>query len=91
MKSYSKSTETGVSIQQLCQTRCTARTSAMEAVLKNYNVLMDTMAEASRTGHDEYDLKARGILTTLEKSDTLLVLKLSHLFFGTAEEMSKCL
>ena len=81
----------GVSIKPLCQTRWTARTGAIEAVLKDYSILMDAMEDINLSTHDEYGLKAKGILTAMEKFDTLFVLKLGHLLFGAAEEVSKCL
>jgi hypothetical protein len=81
----------GVSIKPLCLTRWTARTTAIEAVLKDYSILMDAMEEINHSTHDEYGLKAKGILTAMEKFDTLFGLKLGYLLFGAAEEVSKCL
>ena len=82
---------TGVSIKLLCPTRWTARTGAIEAVLKDYSVLMETMEEIHHTTHDEYGLKAGGILASLEKFDTLFGLKLGYLVFGASESLSKSL
>ena len=39
--------EHGVSLKPLCPTRWTARTVAIEAILKDYSVLMDTLEEVS--------------------------------------------
>ena len=86
-----ESEASGVNIKTLCPTRWTARTGAIEAVLKDYSVLMDIMAEVHQTTRDEYGLKAGGILNTLEKFDTYFGLKLGYLLFGTAEEVSKTL
>jgi len=86
-----QSEHTGVSIKPLCPTRWTARTTSIEAILKDYSILMEVMDEVHHTTHDEYGLKAHGILTSLEKFDTLFGLKLAYLLFGAAEEMSKCL
>ena len=83
--------QTGVSIKPLCPTRWTARTASINAVLLDYSILMDLMDEIHRTTHDEYGLKAGGILTALEKFDTLFGLKLAYLLFSIAEEVSKCL
>ena len=49
------------------------------------------MAEVNSTTHDEYGLKAGGIVSALEKLNTLFGLKLGHILFGTAEEVSKSL
>ena len=51
----------GVSIKPLCPTRWTARTAAIEAVLKDY-ILMEVMGEIHDTTHDENGLKAYGII-----------------------------
>ena len=87
----SQSDGSGVGIKPLCTTRWTARTSAIEAVLKDYSILMDTMEEVNHTTHDEYGLRAKGILTTMEKFENLFGLKLGYLLFSAAEEVSKCL
>ena len=78
-----------VTIKLLCVTRWTARTSAIEAVLKDYPILIETMFKVKSTTHDEYGLKAAGILASLEKFCTLFGLKLGYILFGTAEEVSE--
>ena len=52
---------------------------------------METMAEINSTTHNKYGFKAGGIVSTLEKFSILFGLKLGHIFFGTAEEVSKSL
>ena len=64
------------------------RTIAIEAVLKDYAILIDVMEEINRTTHDDNGLKARGVLVALEKFETLFWLKFGYLVFGAAE---KCL
>ena len=64
-----------VTVKSLCTTRWTARTSAIDAVLKDYSILMETMSG--------------GILAALEKFSTLFGLRLAFLLFATAEEVSK--
>ena len=78
-----------VTVKSLCTTRWTARTSAIDAVLKDYSILMETMSEVNETTRDEYGLKAGGILAALEKFSTLFGLRLAFLLFATAEEVSK--
>ena len=51
-----------------------------------FPILMDAMEEINHSTHDEYGLKAKGILTAMEKFDTLFGLKLGYLLFGAAEE-----
>ena len=55
-----------VTLKPLSQTRWTARTVAIEAVLKDYSVLMDTLEEISQTTHDEYGSKAAGLMANRE-------------------------
>ena len=81
----------GITIKPLCPTRWTARTEAIEAVLKDYSILIETMEEINHTTHDEYGLKAGGILSLLEKFDMLFGLKLGYLVFGASESLSKSL
>ena len=52
---------TGVTIKPLCLTRWTARHVAIEAVLKDYKILLETLEEINQTTHDEYGMKAGGI------------------------------
>jgi len=78
-------------VKPLCRTHWTVRTEAMEAVIKQYSLLMETMKEVPSTTRDEYDLKAAGVLTALERFVILFGLKLGHLLFGAAEETSKAL
>ena len=57
---------TGPSIKPLCTTRWTVRTKAIEAVLKNYAVLEDTMKD-NETQHDDNGALAGGVLARMEK------------------------
>ena len=50
-----------------------------------------TACEVHRTTHDEYGLKAGGILAALDKFEMLFGLKLGHLLFSAAEDTSKVL
>ena len=81
----------GSSIKPLCPTRWTVRTAALESVLNQYNVVMDTMEEVNQTTRDDYGLKAGGVLSSLQKFGTLFGLRLAHLLFSAAEETSKFL
>ena len=63
-------------LKPLCPTRWTVRAEALDAVLKQYKVIIETMEEVHSTTHDEYGMKAGGIVTALEKFDTLFGLQL---------------
>ena len=78
-------------IRPLCPTRWTVRTGAIDVVVKSYATILDTLEEIYQTTHDEYGVKAAGLLSTLDKFETYFGLKLSHLLFAAAEEVSKVL
>lgn len=86
-----QSENTGVNIKPLCTTRWTARHGAIEAILKDYSILMETMEEIHQTSRDEYGLKAAGILASLEKFSILFGLELGYLVFGAPETLSNTL
>ena len=77
-----------VSLKLFCPTRWTARTSAINAILKDYGVLLQTLEEIHATTHDEYGMKANGLLQSLEKFNTLFGLMLSHRLFSAVEQVS---
>ena len=86
------STETtGVWLKPLCPTRWTARTVALEAVLKDYSILLQVLEEIHSTTRDEYGLKAGCLLSSLEKFQTLFGFKLGHLVFPVSETLSTTL
>ena len=78
-------------IRPLCPTRWTVRTGAIDIVIKSYATILDTLEEIYQTTHDEYGVKAAGLLATLDKFETNFGLKSSHQLFGAAEEVSKVL
>ena len=63
----SQSDTSGVSIKPFCMTRWTGRTIAIEAILLDYEVLMETLSDVHRTNKEEYGLKAAGLLSSMEK------------------------
>lgn len=81
----------GVNIKLLCITRWTARHGALEAILADYSILMETMEDINVTSRDEYGVKAGGILSLMEKFSTLFGIELGYLVFGAAESLSNTL
>ena len=77
-----------IGLKPLCQTRWTARTAAIHAILKDYSVIMDTLEDINSTTHDEYGMMAAGFLQSLEKFNTLFGLRLAHILFCAAEQVS---
>ena len=51
----------------------------------------ETIKENNHTSHDEHDLKAAGILASLDIFFTLFGLELGYLVFGAAETLSNTL
>ena len=49
---------------------------------------MDTLEEIISTTHDEYGMKAAGFLQSLVKFNTLFGLRLAHILFCAAEQVS---
>lgn len=83
-----QSSGSGTTLKPLCPTRWTARTAAIDAVLKDYILLMETLEEVHLTTHDEYGLKAGGYLQSMEKFSTLFGFRLAHTVFSAAEQVS---
>ncbi len=77
-----------VSLKLLSTTRWTARTAAIDAILKDYYVLLEILEEIHDTTKDEYGLKAFGLIQLLEKFDTLFGLNLSYQLFSASEQVS---
>jgi len=73
-----------VKLKSLCLTRWTARTGAINAITK----VIRSLGGDHATTKDEYGLKAGWLLHSLEKFNTMFGLKLSHLVFCTAEQVS---
>ena len=63
-------------------------TAAINAVLKNYEILCDALCRINAETHDEYGLKAGGFLAQMEKFSTFFGLKLSFLVFAASEQLS---
>ena len=78
-------------IKPLCPTHWTVRAEAIDAVIKQYTVIMETMEHVHITTRDEYGLKAGGVLASLDKFQILFGLKLGHLLFGASEETTRVL
>ena len=77
-----------VQLKSLCLTRWTARTGAIDAIIKDYSLLLESLEEIHASTKDEYGLKTGGLLQSLEKFNTLFGIKLSYLIFSAAEQVS---
>ena len=79
------------SIKMICLTRWTVRTKALDAIIKNYKLLIPALLEIHNTGRDEYALKAGGFLQSLDKYSTYFDLKVAHCIFSATEQLSSSL
>ena len=78
-------------LRPLCPTRWTVRTSAIDAILKNYPALLDSLETINTESHDDYGRRVGGILSLLQRFETFFGLHLSHLIFSATEQTSRSL
>ena len=76
-------------LKPLCPTRLTVRTSAINSILKNYEVICTELEQVSNESGDSAT-HASGYTALMEKFETLFGLCLSYLVFS-ATEVSKVL
>ena len=77
-------------LKPLCPTRWTVRTSAINSILKNYDVICTELEQVSNESGDSAT-QASGYTALMEKFETLFGLCLSYLVFSATEEVSKVL
>ena len=78
-------------LRPLCPTRWTVRTSAIDAILKNYQALLEALETINAESYDDYGRRAGGILSMLQHFDTFFGLHLSYLIFSATEQTSTTL
>ena len=76
----------GTGIRPLCPARWTVRTAAIDAILRNYSALLETLETIANESHDEYGRRANGSLAQVECFDCYFSLKLSFLIFTATEQ-----
>ena len=64
------------------------QTRSIDAVIKDYIVLIETLEEIQSTIHNEYYLIAGDLLHSLQTFNTLFGLRLAHLPVNAAEQVS---
>ena len=77
-------------LKPLCPTRLTVRTSAINSILKNYDVICTELEQVSNESGDSAT-HASGYTALMEKFETLFGLCLSYLVFSATVEVSKVL
>ena len=78
-------------LKPLCPTRWTVRTAALKAVLENWSVLCSELEIIQLESSGEPSRKACGLLAMMDKFSVYFGLRVSHLLFSAAEEVSKSL
>ena len=79
--------ESSPSLSTLCPTRWTVRHAAVNSILLNYEIPLQTLEEVEKEG-DEYAAKAHGFRVQTDSFDTYFGLKLGHLIFSASEQLS---
>ena len=79
------------SLKPLCPTRWTVRTGAIDAVLKNYLVIQQTLEEISEESSGDISSKSSGLISLMDKFDMYFGLKLSHIVFVATEQLATTL
>lgn len=77
-----------VSLKSICLTTWIARTGAIDAILKDYSLLLEVLDEIYHTTKDDYGLKAYGLLQIMEKLHFAFGLMLSYQLFSASEQVS---
>lgn len=80
--------DAGVTLKPLSTTRWTACTAAIDAILKDYTILMKNMEEIHATMLDEYGLKASECGNSLENFNAVFGFRVAHIPFGATEQLS---
>ena len=62
------------------------KTSAIDATLKHYTALLESFETVNSESHDDYGCRAGGVLSLLQRYETLFSLHLSHLIFTVTEQ-----
>ena len=77
------------SLKPLCPTRWTVRTAAIQAIVENWNVIIAELEVIQSDCTGEPSRKACGLLAMMDKFSVFFGLRLSHLVFSAAEQVSK--
>ena len=67
------------------------RSGSINSILRNYNVLCEELTQIGESSCGESSTKALGLLALMENFSIYFGLKLSHLVFGTTEQLSTTL
>ena len=70
-------------------TRWTCRTASINAVITNYNLLLEALVY--ETHRDEYGKRTAGFHALMEKFSTFFGLKLAYSIFSASEQLSTTL
>ena len=63
-------------------------TKALEAIIRNYSILLSALIEIQNSDKDDHALIAGGFPQSFEKYSTYYGLKLSHFIFSATEQLS---
>ena len=78
-------------VKPLCSTRWTVHTPAINAVIKNYNVLLQEIETIQDVFSGEASTTAAGLFSLMKKFRTYFGLKLAYLIFVSVEQLATTL
>ena len=76
-------------LKPLCPTRWTVRTESLNAVIKNYPIIMKELDVISEEAKGESSRKSLGVVALMEKFSTYFGLKVSFMAFSAIEQLSR--
>ncbi|XP_028419289.1 zinc finger MYM-type protein 1-like [Dendronephthya gigantea] len=77
-------------LKPLCPTRWTVRTGAINAILKNYEIICNELEQVSKDSGPSAS-NASGYVALMERFQTFFGLRLSYLVFSATEQLSRTL
>lgn len=79
----------GATLKPICPTRWTARTAAIDAVINNYECIMETLDDIFTEGGKSADVsKAPALILLMQQFDTFLGLNISKMVFSGSEQVA---
>lgn len=75
-------------LKPLCPTRWTVRTGAIDAIIKNYDVIRQELEQISDGTCGEASSRALGLLSLMDKFASFFGLRMSLLVFSASEQLS---
>jgi hypothetical protein len=76
-------------LKPLCPTRWLCRTPALQAVINQYTVVLESLADLSQSTNGDVATKANGLLDKFQQGHTLLLLNMALAVFSLLEQLNR--